>query len=116
MRYIKLFEQFVEGLNEEINEALNPAKAQKLIQATANDEFHYSGYLGDEPAQMVFKAAAGASKLPMKYSVYFDGQSIIMGDKTVATWKKGMTVGQVFQLYVKVAQAAMQAAQADSAK
>lgn len=109
MRYIKLFEQFV----EEINEGVNAATAQKLIQAHANDEFHYSGHLGNVPAQMAFKAATGASKLPAHKSVYFDGQSIVMGDKTAATWKEGMTVGQVFQLYAKVAQAALQA---DAAK
>lgn len=103
MKHIKLFEQFVEELNEG-----SASSAMSLIKAHANDEFHYSGYLGNDPAQLVFKAATGANKLPKP--VYFDGQSIIVGSKTVAQWKKGMTVGQVFQLYAQVVQAAQKAA------
>jgi len=111
MKHVKLFEQFVESNVNEARE-ISPANAMKYIQANADNKFSYSGYLGDYPTQKLFKIASGADKLPRQ--VYFDGSDIVLGDKTVATWKDGMTIGQVFGLYTKVVQAAAKAAQASA--
>lgn len=110
MRYIKLFEQFV----EELNESLNKATASKLIKASLNKRFYVGGDMGNNvDAQQAFRAATGASKLPNEHSVNFEGQSIMVGGKALATWKEGMTVGQVFQVYAKVVDAAAKAALED---